>query len=79
VLGNAAGVYVQVLAVAAAPGAVVARSVEVFTARKPAGAAYLVFLGVQAIRRRHAPAAAVTERPAMIGLGAKPAVSGRPD
>lgn len=52
VLGNAVGVYVQVLVVAAGLGAVVARSVEVYTTLKLTGAAYLVFLGVQAIRHR---------------------------
>ena len=56
VLGNAAGVYVQVLAVALGIGALVARSAEVFTALKLAGAGYLVYLGVQAIRHRRAVA-----------------------
>jgi threonine/homoserine/homoserine lactone efflux protein len=55
VLGNTAGVYVQVLVVAAGLGALVTRSVQVYTALKLAGAAYLVLLGVQAIRNRHAP------------------------
>jgi len=56
VLGNAAGLYVQVLAVALGVGAVVARSTEVFTVLKLVGAGYLVFLGVQTIRhRRTAP------------------------
>ena len=54
VAGNAAGVYVQVLAVAAGLGVVVERSVVVFTAVKLLGAAYLVFLGVQAVRHRRA-------------------------
>ena len=54
VVGNAAGVYVQVIAVAIGIGAVVERSAEVFTALKLAGAAYLVMLGVRALRdRRH--------------------------
>ena len=57
VLGNTAGVYVQVLAVAAGLGAVVTRSAEVFAALKFAGAAYLAYLGIQAIRHRHALAA----------------------
>ena len=55
VLGNAAGLYVQVLAVALGVGAVVARSAEVFTAVKVVGAAYLIWLGVQALRHRRAP------------------------
>lgn len=53
VLGNAAGVYLQAVAVALGIGTVVTRSVEVFTVVKLLGAGYLVFLGVQAIRHRH--------------------------
>ena len=52
VVGNAAGVYVQVVAVAIGIGAIVSRSVAVFTVIKLAGAGYLVYLGVQAIRHR---------------------------
>ena len=52
VVGNAAGVYVQVLLVALGLGAIVERSVVAFTTIKLAGAAYLVWLGVQAIRHR---------------------------
>ncbi len=54
VLGNSLGEYVQVMAVAFGVGAVVERSVVVFTMIKLCGAAYLVFLGVQAIRHRRA-------------------------
>jgi threonine/homoserine/homoserine lactone efflux protein len=52
VVGNAAGCYLQVIAVAFGVGVVVERSATVFTAVKLAGAAYLVYLGVQAIRHR---------------------------
>lgn len=52
VAGNAAGVYVQVVAVAFGMGAIVRTSAAVFTVIKLAGAAYLVYLGVQAIRHR---------------------------
>ena len=52
VAGNTAGVYVQVVAVAFGIGALVERSVMVFTIVKLGGAAYLIFLGVQAIRHR---------------------------
>ncbi len=52
VVGNAAGVYVQVVAVAIGIGAIVSRSIAVFTVIKLLGAAYLVYLGVQAIRHR---------------------------
>ncbi|MFC7309503.1 LysE family translocator [Streptomyces monticola] len=53
VVGNALGAYVLVVAVAFGVGAIVERSVLVFTALKLAGAAYLVYLGVQAVRKRH--------------------------
>ena len=48
--GGQIGVYLQVVAVAFGVGALVQRSVAVFTVIKLAGAAYLVYLGVQAIR-----------------------------
>jgi len=52
VCGNAAGVYLQVVAVAFGLGAIVAESATVFTIVKLVGAAYLVYLGVQALRHR---------------------------
>lgn len=52
VLGNSAGVYTQVVAVAFGLGALVTTSAAVFTAIKIAGALYLVYLGVQAFRHR---------------------------
>jgi threonine/homoserine/homoserine lactone efflux protein len=52
VVGNAIGVYLQVVAVAIGIGVIVERSAAVFTVIKLVGAAYLVFLGVQAIRHR---------------------------
>ena len=54
VLGNAVGVYVQVMAVAFGVGAIVERSIVVFTVIKLVGAAYLVYLGIQAVRHRKA-------------------------
>jgi threonine/homoserine/homoserine lactone efflux protein len=53
-VGNALGCYLQVIAVAAGIGAIVQRSSEVYTAIKWVGAAYLVYLGVQAFRHRRA-------------------------
>lgn len=71
VVGNAFGEYVQVMAVAFGIGAIVERSIVVYTVIKLAGAAYLIFLGIQAIRHRRAltdavrptPSAAATDRP----------------
>jgi threonine/homoserine/homoserine lactone efflux protein len=51
-VGGQLGVYAQVAAVAFGIGAIVERSMAVFTAIKLAGAAYLVYLGVQAVRHR---------------------------
>lgn len=52
VLGNCAGVYVQVVAVALGIGVIVERSATVFTAIKLVGAAYLALLGIRTFRRR---------------------------
>jgi threonine/homoserine/homoserine lactone efflux protein len=52
VVGNAAGALVAVVAVALGVGFVIAQSVIAFTIVKVLGAAYLIYLGVQAIRHR---------------------------
>ena len=64
VVGNALGVYTQVVAVAFGLGALVTTSAAVFTTVKIAGALYLVYLGVQALRHRRklAEAMAATVR-----------------
>jgi len=59
VAGNAVGTFAQLVAVAFGIGALVERSVAVFTVLKLAGACYLMFLGVQAIRHRRSLAAAL--------------------
>ena len=58
-LGGQVGVYAQVAAVAFGIGALVERSVAVFTVIKLAGAAYLIYLGVQAVRHRRSLADAL--------------------
>jgi threonine/homoserine/homoserine lactone efflux protein len=58
VCGNAAGNYVVAACVAFGIGTLVERSVAVFTVVKLAGALYLVWLGIQAFRRRKALASA---------------------
>ncbi len=52
VAGNAIGVYAQVVAAAFGMGAIIERSATAFTVVKYIGAAYIVYLGVQAIRHR---------------------------
>jgi threonine/homoserine/homoserine lactone efflux protein len=68
VVGNELGLMVQVVAVAFGLGALIERSAEVFTAVKLTGAAYLVYLGVQAIRHRRSLTEAVAR-----GAGPMPA------
>ncbi len=53
VVGNASGMVPQIVAVALGVGAIVAQSIVLFTVIKFAGAAYLVYLGIQAIRHRN--------------------------
>ena len=52
VLGNSLGLLVVMVLVAVGLGALVRESQAVFTILKLAGAAYLVYLGIQAIRHR---------------------------
>ncbi|GAA2157927.1 threonine/homoserine/homoserine lactone efflux protein [Humibacillus xanthopallidus] len=52
VVGNGIGVTVQVLLVAVGLGAVVAASATAYSVIKVAGAAYVIWLGIQAIRHR---------------------------
>ncbi len=52
VVGNALGLLAQVLLVAVGLGAVVAASATAYTAVKVLGAAYVIWLGIQAIRHR---------------------------
>ena len=53
VLGNAAGVFLQVVVIALGLGLVVTGSDLALSALKLGGAAYVAWLGVTAIRRRH--------------------------
>jgi threonine/homoserine/homoserine lactone efflux protein len=63
VLGNACGVYVVAVVVAVGLGAVVQRSDVVFTVVKGAGAAYLIWLGIAALRQRRSLAEALAAPP----------------
>jgi threonine/homoserine/homoserine lactone efflux protein len=63
VLGNELGALTAVVAVALGVGTVVATSVAIFTVVKLVGAAYLVWLGVQAIRHRRDGAVTVDAAP----------------
>jgi threonine/homoserine/homoserine lactone efflux protein len=62
VVGNELGGLAQVFAVAFGVGALVERSAEILAVVKWAGAAYLVYLGVQAIRHRRSMAEALAAR-----------------
>ena len=60
VLGNALGLVVQVMLVALGLGAVVAASATAYTVLKLAGAAWVVWLGISAIRHRKDARVALT-------------------
>lgn len=53
VVGNTLGTVPAIVAVAFGVGALISASLVAFTLLKLAGAAYLVWLGIQAIRHRH--------------------------
>ena len=59
VVGNCAGVYLQVIAVALGLGVLLERSAAVFTTVKLIGAGYLVWLGVRTFLNRRELAAAL--------------------
>jgi threonine/homoserine/homoserine lactone efflux protein len=62
VAGNELGLCAQLAAVAFGAGVLVERSAEIFMVVKWAGAVYLAYLGVQAIRHRRSMAEALAER-----------------
>jgi threonine/homoserine/homoserine lactone efflux protein len=62
VVGNEIGLLIQSAAVAFGIGELVERSAQVFTVIKLVGAAYLVYLGVQAVRHRRSLAEAIAGR-----------------
>lgn len=62
VAGNTAGAFVLAAAVAVGIGALVASSAVAYTVIRLAGAAYLIYLGVRAIRDRRAIRAAFAQR-----------------
>ncbi len=53
VVGNSAGAFLQMSLVALGLGTIVERSITAYNVVKLIGAAYLVYLGVQAFRHRH--------------------------
>jgi threonine/homoserine/homoserine lactone efflux protein len=63
VAGNAAGLEVVAVCVALGLGTLVERSALVFTAVKLAGAGYLIWLGIRAMRQRHSMASAYATAP----------------
>ena len=69
VVGNTAGAYVLVACVALGVGSVVERSALAFTVLKFIGAAYLLYLGVKAVRERGSLLGALTaQQPTHGGL-----------
>lgn len=59
VIGNVLGAFVIAIAIAFGLGTLLAQSVVLFTIVKFAGAAYVIFLGIQAIRHRRQKADAI--------------------
>jgi threonine/homoserine/homoserine lactone efflux protein len=74
VLGNEMGALVSAMAVGLGIGSIVSRSALVFTVLKLVGAAYIVYLGVQAFRRRRALEGVLDET--KTGSGPETAVRG---
>lgn len=66
-LGNALGMLPAIALVALGVGTIVAQSVIIFTIIKFAGAAYLVYLGVQAIRHRNVRLEASADQSSQLG------------
>ena len=62
--GNAVGLEVVAVCVALGIGTLVERSALVFTVAKLAGAGYLIWLGIRAVRQRRGLASAFTHAPA---------------
>ena len=69
VAGNAVGVEVVAVCVALGIGTLVERSALVFTVVKLAGAGYLIWLGIRAVRQRRSLASAFASPPAPRGQG----------
>src|SRR6516225_4066880 len=63
VAGNAAGLEVVAVCVALGIGTLAGRSAPVFTAVKLAGAGYLIWLGIRAMRQRHSLASTFATAP----------------
>lgn len=75
ILGTALGSVIMVAVVAAGVGTIIAQSIALFTIVKVAGAGYLAYLGVQAIRHRRR-AARTTIEPSTRRSGARQLTEG---
>ncbi len=76
VAGNGLGLVVQALLVAIGLGAVVAASATAYSVLKLVGAAYVVYLGVQAIRHRGDARQALLEGRSVPGEGGRALLTG---
>jgi threonine/homoserine/homoserine lactone efflux protein len=72
VIGNTLGLIAQVVGVALGLGALVAASASAYTVLKLVGAAYVIYLGVQAIRHRAAARLAMEAAEGEVVTGARP-------
>ena len=72
VVGNTLGLIAQVVGVALGLGALVAASATAYTVLKLVGAAYVIYLGVQAIRHRAAARLAMEAAEGEVVTGARP-------
>src|SRR4051794_28880324 len=73
-LGLETGTIIHVCAAAAGLSALIASSATAFNALRYLGAAYLVYLGIKALRRRATPVESAAARPASLGRAYRQAI-----